>query len=323
MNTKARHNILVTGVGAIIGYGIIESLRMSGKDVFIVGIDIYDDCYGKYICDQFEVAPYTADPAYFTWLAGVCNKYNIDLIIPGIEQDVVAYNMNRSAMPCKTSLNNKHIINISSDKLDTYHFLQTVNGINVIPTFTGLSYTEAADRLGLPFIIKPRRSYASKGFHVIKNEDDLIACAHDINENTLFQKSIGSNDDEYTFSVFGNGDGTIADQVILRRYLSKEGATQKANVIPKDDALQDFVNKLVQHLKPIGPTNFQFRKQDGIAYLLEINPRISSACSIRSKFGYNEPKACIEYYLEDGKVEVMNKTTGYAIRYIQDHIVYE
>ena len=35
--------VLVTGVGAIIGYGIIKSLRQSDYSVYIVGMDIYDD----------------------------------------------------------------------------------------------------------------------------------------------------------------------------------------------------------------------------------------------------------------------------------------
>jgi carbamoyl-phosphate synthase large subunit len=323
MNPNKTYNILVTGVGAIIGYGIIESLRISGINCAIIGIDIYEVNYGRYICDHFEVAPYTNDPGYYDWLSGVCKKYSIDLIMPGIEQDLYSYNENRALLPTACVLNSKSIIDISTDKYDTWLCLKSVKNINLIPTLTGCDFEMAKKELGLPFIIKPRRSYASKGFHIIKTFENYRAVEAEVNENTLFQSYVGNDDEEYTFSVFGKGNGEILDQMILRRYLSKEGATQKAYVVDKDDQMQLVVDALASFLKPLGPTNFQFRKQGNIAYLLEINPRISSACSLRSKFGYNEPRYCIEHYLQDGNYNPQVKKAGKAIRFISDKIIYE
>ena len=45
------HTVLVTGVGAIIGYGAVRSLRKSRTDVRIVGMDIYPDAVGQVWCD--------------------------------------------------------------------------------------------------------------------------------------------------------------------------------------------------------------------------------------------------------------------------------
>lgn len=42
-----KYNILVTGIGAIIGYGIIKSLRNSKYDCNIIGIDIFNDAIGQ------------------------------------------------------------------------------------------------------------------------------------------------------------------------------------------------------------------------------------------------------------------------------------
>jgi len=323
MNTNKPYNILVTGIGAIIGYGIIESLRISGIPCVITGTDIYEENYGKYISDYFEVAPRTDNPNYYNWLHDVCRKHQIDLIIPGIEQDLFGFNENRASLPANTVLSDNKIIQLAKDKYETYLFLKSLKTINVIPTYTGLDFDSAVKELGLPFIIKPRKSYASKGYHLIRTAEDYNAVKGEISADTLFQTHIGSADEEYTFSVFSKGNGEIFDQMILRRYLSKEGATQKAYVVAKDDELQLYVDTLVKELQPIGPTNFQFRKQDGNAYLLEINPRISSACSVRSKFGYNEPKYCIEYYLEGGDCKPQEKKAGKAIRYISDKIIYE
>ncbi len=323
MHNNKQYNILVTGVGAIIGYGIIESLRISGISCNIIGTDIYQENYGRYICDHFEVAPYTNDVQYYGWLNHVCHKYKIDLIIPGIEQDLFSFNENRHSLPVATVLNRYQIVDLAKDKFDTWMYLKKHENINAIPTYKNLDYESAVRELGLPFIIKPSRSYASKGFYVIKNSNDFAGMSTELSENSLFQSYIGNIDEEYTFSIFGNGEGAIIDQLILRRYLSKEGATQKAFVVSHDAEMQEYVETLVNDLKPIGPTNFQFRKQSGKAYLLEINPRISSACSVRSKFGYNEPKYCIEHYLKNGEYMPQLKKKGKAIRFISDKIIYE
>ena len=50
------NTILVTGVGAIMGYGILRSLRSTGRKLNLVGLDIYPDAAGQEWCDVFEKA---------------------------------------------------------------------------------------------------------------------------------------------------------------------------------------------------------------------------------------------------------------------------
>jgi carbamoyl-phosphate synthase large subunit len=82
------------------------------------------------------------------------------------------------------------------------------------------------------------------------------------------------------------------------------------------------VSNLCEYYTPIGPTNFQFRKHQGVLKLLEINPRISSSTSIRAAFGYNESLMAIEYYLENKKPSQPVIKQGKAVRYIEDFIFY-
>jgi len=204
-----------------------------------------------------------------------------------------------------------------------YEYLLQSGFKELIPTFEFLDFSTAKDKLGLPFIIKPKSSYASKGFYIIKSENDFFHLREFINNETLFQPYIGSEDDEYTISVFGNGQGGFIDHLILRRYLSKQGASERTIVIEKDHKLMDVVSELTELFKPVGPTNYQFRKQDDKVFLLEINPRISSACSIRTKFGYNEPLFAVQHYLEKQQYTILRKRSGKAVRFIADQIIYE
>ena len=77
--SKNKINILVTGVGAIIGYGIVKSLRMSRHSVRIIGTDIFDDAYGKFISDEFVVAEFASSPKYLEFINNIVDKFQIDL----------------------------------------------------------------------------------------------------------------------------------------------------------------------------------------------------------------------------------------------------
>ena len=69
--------VLVTGVGAIIGYGVLRALRTLPERPRLVGADIYPDAAGQAWCDAFEQAPLTSDPGYFDWLQRVVAAHGI------------------------------------------------------------------------------------------------------------------------------------------------------------------------------------------------------------------------------------------------------
>ena len=311
-------NILVTGVGAIIGYGIIKSLRsQEDYDLRVIGMDIYDDAYGQFLCDKFYVAERADSPKYLTFINDLIEKERIALIMPGIEQDMYRLHELADKVHTKVIFNNDLLINLSKDKLETYKFFKE-RGVNVIPTLFEESYDRCVKILGNPFLLKPRSSYASKGIHKISSEEEFnFYNKHP--EDNICQRIIGTVSSEYTIAVFGKGDGTYADYIILRRKLSQTGATDKATTVPYDKALMDYVDVICKITKPIGPTNIQLRKDCNEVFLLEINPRISSACSIRTYMGYNEPLKCIEFYLYNRHMRPEEKKIMHAVRFIDDY----
>jgi carbamoyl-phosphate synthase large subunit len=82
--------VLVTGVGAIIGQGIIKSLRISRYAVRIVGIDKSDQSPGPSLCDVFFKKPVCEenDPGYLDFWQRMLEEERVDLVLPGIEVDV-------------------------------------------------------------------------------------------------------------------------------------------------------------------------------------------------------------------------------------------
>jgi carbamoyl-phosphate synthase large subunit len=314
--------ILVTGVGAIIGYGVLRSLKDSGHH--LIGMDIYADAYGRHLCPQFVQALPTADPAYSAFVEKTLGDLRPDLVIPCIEQDVACFDGLRDlfdGLGVACALNSSELIRLAADKW-AFHQAEAAHGLAVIDSRLDGDFHALAKALGLPFLLKPRRGYAGKGIVTVASQAAFRSHQSELGGRFMAQRRIGSDDEEYTVGVFGDGEGAFEAQIQMRRLLSGEGATVKAWVVA-EAGLTECVKAYCVAFKPIGPTNLQFRRDGETWALLEINPRISSSTSLRAAFGYNEAAMAVGYYLEGRLPEQPAIRRGHAVRYIEDHVVFD
>lgn len=318
---KSRVNILVTGVGAIIGYGVIKSLRKSHYDCHIIGMDIYPDAVGQAWCDTFIQAIPAVDPDYVDFFKEQMHKFNIDLAFFGTEQEIQRLSDARSELGdlyAKLVINTPELLTLSNDKWLTHCFLQK-HGFAAIPTSLDDDFDTLQKQFGLPFLFKPRKSYAGKGMAVIHSREDFLYHKNLFSQDQyMVQKLVGDAEHEYTAAVFGFGNGESLRPILLRRKLSQEGATAKAQLVELPE-LEALISKLTKITCPLGPTNYQFRKEGDHYLLLEINPRISSSSSIRTLLGYNEPEMCVDWFVF-GQVPVQpTLRNATVVRYIEDY----
>ena len=312
--------ILITGVGAIIGYGLINSLKKSKYNCRIIGIDIFQDAVGQKWCDKFIEGVRADSDEFIGFINNIVATEKVDLLIPGIEQDLKALiegfdTLDHSA---KYSLNNKELYKTFDDKKLTYKFLEGVADLIPHIDYSDNLYEEAVEKLGLPFILKQDISYASKGVAVIAEKKDYDFYIDRFGSRCMAQQKLNIKDREYTCSLFGLGDGTFINPTCLRRELSQEGATKKALNVKVDEILLNTMTKICQKCNFEGPTNLQFIELDAKYLLLEINGRVSSSTSMRELFGVNEAEMCIDYYLTDSKSEIKTQKYGTIMRYIGD-----
>ena len=313
-------NILVSGASGILGYGILRSLRRSVEEYKLIGTTIYDFSIAPAFCDIFEKALPTNHPDYTDWLCEIIRKYSVDMLMPGIECDMFRWNIERKKIISTGAfplLNNSKLIELCFDKWAFYEKLIIDNAEYAIPTALNGYF----NTFSLPFLLKPRRGSNSKGIIKINNENDFEMHKHKIGTELMMQPIIGSAGEEYTVSAFFDKASQLIDYISLKRKLSNDGFTQEAQVVDFD--YNDIIYDLAEVFKPIGPTNFQFRVDGETIKLLEINPRISAATSIRALLGYNESVMSINYFLNKqipekiDKLKILNKR---AIRYIEDYI---
>lgn len=315
--------VLVTGVGAIIGYGIIRALRSLPQSPRIIGMDIYPDAVGQYWCDAFVQAVPAAADNYLSFISETVTAEGIDLVIPGIEQDVTRLAQGREELSrcgARFALNRPELIELAGDKWATHQSLVAA-GHPVIPTRIEGTFAELSADFGTPFLLKPRRSYASKGICRVSDAEEFLFRQKRMGGEFMAQRIVGNDQEEYTVGVFGYGDGTASQPIAMRRTLSGEGATAKAWVVDERQ-LDKTVAGLVHFFRPVGPTNFQFRREGDNFFLLEVNPRISSSTSLRAAFGFNEAAMCLDYYLHGLRPECGPLRHGHAVRFIDELVFY-
>ncbi|CAN7268084.1 ATP-grasp domain-containing protein [Rhizobium sp. LjRoot98] len=316
--------VVVTAVGALIGQGIIRSLRLSGLPMRIIGVDRDPHGIGPYWCDVFFAKP-VADESSDTYLdfwKTLLADEGVDLVLPGLELDVLFFSRNRAAfanMNARIVLNDPDVIELAQDKWDFGLELQRL-GLSVIPALLGAGWAECVRDLGLPLLLKPRQGNGSRGIALLRDEDDFNYWSGKSRDAFLIQKFIGSDEQEFTVGAFGFGDGTALMPIIFKRKLSVAGNTQYAEVVDHP-VLAEAVTRLAAIFKPVGPTNYQFRMDGETPYLLEINPRFSSSTSLRAAFGYNEAAMSVEYYLWGKRPPLPEIRLGRGWRYYEDLVV--
>ena len=319
LKNEKHMTIMVSGASGIVGYGILRSLRE--LNCTLIGTTIYDESPANCFADIVLKAPMTSESNYLLWLKDTIRKYKIDMIIPAIEADMTLWNRHRTELENEGTivlLNNSSLIELCLDKWQFYKKLE-LSGLpcciksSIIPNFSTFP---------IPFILKPRCGYGSRGIVKVHNYNEFEKYIDEIGKSLMMQEYVGTDDEEYTISAFFDNESILKAYIPLKRKLSTQGYTEKAEVIILED-IREILVQLAEIFKPIGPTNFQFRKSANNWKLLEINPRISSSTSIRKLFGYNESKMCIDYFLNDIEVLQPEIKRGKVIRYIEDYVFYD
>ena len=314
--------IMVSGASGIVGYGCLKSLQLT-KEYYLIGTSIYDSDVAKKFCDMFLIAPHTDDEKYMQWLQKIIVKYDIEVLIPGIEIDMYKWNLYRDIIEdwgVKLLLNNKELIDSCKDKWKFFEKLKNIDESLCIPTYIDKDYKEIRELVGEHVLIKPRTGYGAKGIKKIENEKEYIFYTENNLEHFILQKEIRGV--EYTVGAFFDNESNLCTYISMERKLSIGGYTDYAEVkeIPQ---IREKLMKLGKAFKAVGPTNFQFIDDEGILRLLEINPRVSSSTFMRTLFGYNECQMGVEFITDNIVPKSMPLKQGKVTRYIEEIVEYD
>jgi carbamoyl-phosphate synthase large subunit len=288
--------VLVTGAGAVLGQGIIKSLRMAETPYHIIAVDPDPRAVGLYWADQAYLVPLAMDPSYLEVVCRILEREKPDVVLIGTDVELTKYAQSKSEIEStyqtRVIVSPPHVIQITNDKWLTYQFL-VANGFPCPKSTLPGGISELLRECGFPLIVKPRTGARSIGVHLVRNEEELYQALSQV-ENPVIQECVASAEQEYTSGivvVMG-----IAKAVVTMRRDLRDGNTYRAYVEP-DAPFNSLLAKIAEQLGGVGPLNFQFRVEQGIPKIFEINARFSGTTPLRACAGFNEVDYLVRHYV--------------------------
>lgn len=316
--------IVVTGAGAVLGQGIIKSLRFATLPYEIVALDPNPLSPGLYWGDKALIIPMANDPNYESVIEHILDEERPDAVLVGTDVELSIFARRRAEWERRFCTHilvcDEKAVGIADDKYATAIFLEQ-HGLfcpqSVRPEDDD-ALNQLVSKLGFPLIVKPRRGARAVGVSKVENHAEL--------ENALLgktglvvQQMAGEEDQEYTAGVI-YFDNEVKGSIILRRDL-RDGNTYRAY---SGDFHQytKYVHDIAHALKPYGPANFQFRvDNEGVPRLFEINARFSGTTPMRALFGFNEVDLCLRKLLLGEEIVMPTLRTGTVVRFLEEQFL--
>jgi carbamoyl-phosphate synthase large subunit len=285
--SASKVKILVTGAGALLGQGIIKSLRKSSLDVHIVGVDPSPLSAGLYWCDSAHIVPMANDPSYLDRVTDILAQERPDCVLIGTDVELALFSRERgnleSSFSTRVLVSDPAVIEIADDKFLTYRFLAR-SGFPCPRTCLPGEEADLVSDVGFPLVVKPRHGARSVGV-VVAGNDEQLTRAIETTDDAVIQELVGTDETEYTAGTL-RFDGCECLSIVMRRDL-RDGNTYRAYVDSSAE-LNASVREMAEALRSLGPANFQFRVVEGEAKVFEINARFSGTTPQRALAGFNE-----------------------------------
>jgi carbamoyl-phosphate synthase large subunit len=304
-----KFNVLVTGIGGNVGQGIIRNLRnINNLFINVIGCNVIEISAGNHLCDVVYKTPYAYDNDYIPTILSICEKENIQLILPSTDYEVYYLSLHREKLPqMPISPSETNIIFL--DKYKTWKFFSE-NAIPFAESFLPSNYKNQFNE----FIVKPREGRGSRGIHI--NPQNL----DNFSDEYIIQKLIKGK--EITTAFYVTKSKKLHGFITFEREL-QSGATAFCEVTHQyDDKMLPMIEKMMKSMLIVGSCNIQaiVDGKSGSIIPFEINGRISGTNSIRSQFGFKDIQYMVEEYLLDIQPQDVIISEGCAIRILMDVI---
>lgn len=297
--------IAVTGGGALLGQGILRSLKRSTLRTHTIVVDVSPFSAGLYWGNESFLVPPAKSVNYLNSIRSLLHRTKPDILLVGTDVELVPLARARTDLEgefgTRLLVSSPEVVAIADDKYETACFLSD-HGFPT-PASALVGDREGIERLvsehGFPLVVKPCVGARSSGVSTVYDRSALEYAMSHVDKGVV-QECIGDDQQEYTASGL-YFDGRCDAVIVMRRDL-RDGNTYRAFTV-SDSELDRLVKGWTEALKPFGPANFQFRiDRFGVPKVFEINGRFSGTTPLRAHAGFNEVEMCIRKVMWDEPV---------------------
>lgn len=282
---KQKAKILFTSVGRRVE--LMQMFRVASEETGIAielyGADMVPTAPALSLCDHIVLVPRISDPAYIPTLLEICEREQIDALIPTIDTDLLLLSTKTEAFEAigtRAVISRTEKIALCRDKRFTADYFNSV-GLNSPHPVEDIRDYDA----GYPAFLKPKDGSSSVGAHKIENEEELIAYSKEV-ADYIVQPFVGGT--EYTVDIFCDFAGNPIYITPRIRQAVRAGEVLKTKIC-QDEQIISEMKQLIADFKPCGAITVQLIRDDktGVDWYIEINPRFGGGAPLSMKAGAN------------------------------------
>lgn len=280
-------NILITSVSAKVQ--LVQAFKEAVRPYagLIVGTDMDEKCCASHFVDAFVQVPPDGSSAFSSKLLDVCRRYNIDIIIPtrdGELMQLAELRRELTALNVLLPLPDKHNLEVCLDKRKFHEFC-TANNFPVLP----LVDPDHPD--SFPLFVRAINTANGK---VAYEVPDLKVWEMLGLDRTHYICQPVSTDNEYSCDVILDLDGKPLQSVVRHRQRLVNGESWRSEIV-SIPALEEMTMKLCGKLGLKGHNLVQaFQADDGEIHLIEVNPRFGGCSNLSVAGGLDSPRRIIQ-----------------------------
>jgi carbamoyl-phosphate synthase large subunit len=257
-----------------------------------------------HVADDAFLVPRLDDPDFVPRLIELCQKHNVDLIVPTIDTEMPVWAAHRGQFDevgTKIALSAGDVVTIAGDKQRTHDWLLE-RGFPTVDQTTPAAALADPDTWTFPLMVKPRFGSAGLGVGLVRDADELALVArrgHELGEIVVQRVAAGA---EHTIDVLADRTGRCVCAVPRRRIEVRAGEVSKG-VTVRSAPLEDLAARLCEALPgAYGALNAQVfldgdvDRPDALA-VIEINARFGGGFPLSLEAGADFPRWMLEELL--------------------------
>ncbi len=285
--------ILLTGAGGAAAISVWKSL----KDVATLHMGDMDDCAsGLYLvpASQRLLLPRGDSPQFVSFVLEQCKRREIQLLIPTVDSELLPLSLAREAFAqagVQVAVANPDVLAIIRDKAALLH-----KAVGIVPVPWSLVWDQNSptELPSWPAFAKPRAGSGSRDLMQINSIADLAQ----VPRNGEFVVQEWLPGEEYSVDVYVSRAGVALASVPRVRMKTDSGIAVTARTVLASDVAK-YAIELVTALSLPLVANVQFRRDlNGVAKLLEINPRFPGTLPLTGAAGIDIPRLMLDDYCE-------------------------
>lgn len=248
----------------------------------VLAVDVSHLAAALYFADAHFLVPRSDDEAFLPHLLNLCQREEVDLLIPTRDEELPFFAEHRQAFEevgTRVMVPSPEAVAISQDKRRFAEFA-SANGFKTPALIT------AVDPKAFPVFVRPRRGKGSRRTRVAHSPTELENALADLEGDGVVQEYVDAP--EFTVDLFADFQGRVLSVVPRRRLVIFGGESFVGRTV-KHPLIRDQAIGLAEKIGLVGHNTIQCFLRDADVLFIEVNPRYGGGAHLGFAAGAPTP----------------------------------